>query len=272
VAEHTYCLRTWAIGSKPELPIDQARYLALRMATRAQRLFLNFEEKLDLLLANYSELEQELLSLALRNSIQRNLDWSQGSADRLLVNRRLANLLSTTRLYVDHASHELNVAASAQPLLGNVSPRAYFGREYDVSLGYRVMEALRNHVQHRSIPVASLTYESRVDEHSGGSLFLFSVSLNLDLEALRQDSDFKKEVLDQLERLPETEVDLVLFVRQHVEGIARAHLAIREAIAPAVAEADKIVDAAIADWQASGQSLLSLAAVQQAERGLAVEH
>lgn len=272
MSESTYCLTQWALGRQPELPIDENRFVALRTATRAEQFFLSLEEKLDLVLANYREFEQELLSLALRHSIHRDLDTPAMWSSRLVVVRRLANLLTTARVYVDHVTRELNLAVAGNPGLKDVSASEYLAREYDRSLGFRVMEAIRNHVQHRSIPVETLTYHAQLDEGERGSLFLFSVSVDLNMKALREDGEFKKAVLEELTQLPEKEVDLVLFVRQHIEGIGRAHESMRQAIAQSVSDADLIIDTAVGEWNAMGGPGDFLAAVMRGPDRCAIEH
>lgn len=117
---------------------------------------LEIEENLDMLLHNYVDFEHELLQISLRNALFSVGDWSEFRSVIQDLNRRMVNLLSTARLYLDHLRHR------SAPLLKCASAdsgavEAIISHEYEARRGYRVMEALRNHVQHRGLPLHSIT-------------------------------------------------------------------------------------------------------------------
>jgi hypothetical protein len=250
-----YVLTAWVIGAKKRVEITPERYEALVSASAIQVAAMNVEEKFELVITNFEEFEAELATLAVRFMIRRNLPWIRMSADRLLLNRRLANLLSTCRLYVDQVRHDLGRAPME---VEAIAIDQFFTAQYDASLGYRVMESLRNLLQHRSIPVTGITYSSRLDDR----LSVFSIDLKLDLTALGE-GGFKARVLRELEALPEARVDLLLFVRQYVEGLSRAHAAVRDHIRALVKQADDTMGRAIADWQADGSDMAGLSAARE---------
>lgn len=68
------------------------------------------EEKFDLLIENYFEFEKELTNITFSKMLFQNhvSDWSVSVSDIHLVNRRLINLLTTSRLYFDQIAHDIS--------------------------------------------------------------------------------------------------------------------------------------------------------------------
>lgn len=73
---------------------------------------------------------------------------------------------------------------------------AALSAEYDARLGYRFMEALRKHAQHRGVSVSGVRFNRRTD--AAGRL-LISVEPYVELEDLRASPKFKRSVLGELE-------------------------------------------------------------------------
>ena len=71
-----------------------------------QALFI--EEKLDLIIENYLEYEMELLSSSANHMLFGNQDWEWFTKDVNRVSRRIINLLTSARLYVDQIVHHLS--------------------------------------------------------------------------------------------------------------------------------------------------------------------
>jgi 5-keto 4-deoxyuronate isomerase len=110
------------------------------------------EEKFNLVLENYSEFELELLGNSVRNMLFHDFEWSSGVNDIHSINRRIINLLTTCRLYMDQVCHNIHTiygSGSAQA----IAFKTQSSNEYDSVFGYRVMEAMRNYVQHRGLPI-----------------------------------------------------------------------------------------------------------------------
>ena len=254
-----YALTAWATGERPRISIDAARYAAIADAEAVQVATLQIEEKFDLVIANYEEFETELAGLTIRHMIRRDLPWRRMSADRLMLNRRLANLLSTCRLYTDQVIHDL----TAPPMrLDLEATKRLFSSQYDASLGFRVMEGLRNLIQHRSIPITGITYASTTED----DLAVFRIDLALNIEMLAADG-FKASVLKELNALEPDKIDLILFVREHVQGLAAVHEAVRTAVRDQVIDADSAMTGAAMEWDATGRERTALAAVEIAPDG-----
>lgn len=208
------------------VPVPKEYFEAARAAKKNLVVALNIEEKLTMLLENYAEFEQEMLSATLNHVIFRPTGWSDFISQLHAFNRRLINLLTACRLYIDHIQHDLNAIYGADCEFGqNVRTRK--SEEYDARLGYRVLEALRNYVQHRGLPIGGIQFSSSLDREVQPAQVNHSVTPSLNIRTIKEDGGFKAAVLKELEKIGKT-VDLKPFVREYVEGIGRVHQLVRE--------------------------------------------
>jgi hypothetical protein len=223
--------------------ISKEEYQAIGASKKNLIEALYLEQKLDMVVEDYFEFEMELLATSTRQMVQRNQDyyWFQEEINRL--NRRIVNLLSACRLYLDQSIHHLScIYGKGAEKLNNV--RKKISKEYDSKLGYRVMEAMRNYVQHRGFPVHKWTFHTKRVERKGKSQVLFTLAPFIDVQELRQDKKFKKEVVEELEKIG-NEIDIKPFVREYVAGIGNAHEYIRSVICEDVLKWEKQIIACI---------------------------
>jgi hypothetical protein len=192
-----YMLTVLALGSWPFVEISAEEFAQAKDAKERLVTFIGIEEKLDILLENYAEYERHLLDLTLRRVLFRDLLWSSAMTDLQHLTRRLANFLSAARLYVDQSKHDLSSIYTSGSGQQEVLKQA-LSREYDGRFGYRVMEALRNYMQHRSLPIKKLGYPSIWEEVGSERMLRCSAEIYLDVVELREDKKFKSNVLGEL--------------------------------------------------------------------------
>lgn len=222
-----YQITRLVVGRTPSIDITEERFRAIVDAKQRFIAVLGIEEKFDLLLENFVEFERELLRLSLDHLVYRNQDWHSFRADDRLMGRRLANLLSSARLYIDQIKHDLS------GLIGQAavaSARAQFSHAYDNSFSYRLMESLRNHFQHRGVPTVGVGYKSSWNRESEPPVLEFRVSVPLDIDVLRSDPKFKPEVLQEFLARGE-KCSVVGDVREYVAKLAEVHEWLRKAMA-----------------------------------------
>ena len=266
-----YVLTGWPPGDQPKIKIDADRYGALKDALAVQHVALELEEKYHLVIENYEEFEREIFALTLAYMVRNNLTWSSMSDARLLLSRRIVNLLATCRLYVDQAKHSVSSSQLGGCTLEQAE--ALFSEQYDKIAGYRIMEALRNHIQHRSLAISGISYPGHIESGTTDEpLWSFRLDLKLDIKVLREDESFKIEILEELESLPPTQNDIILFIRQYVEGLGHAQNQLRKLIEPAVDRADAVIDAALTKAAAAGRSTTGLVASNLCDGSTAEEH
>jgi hypothetical protein len=144
------------------------------------------------------------------------------------VNRRLTNLLSSGRLYVDQVKHEAGVLDCRQPELAKALTEKC-SVEYDSKLGYRVMEALRNYTQHRDLPVHQLSFATTWEPEGAFKDLVYRVVPSFNVTKLAEDGEFKKAILAELSAIGPV-VPLTPLVREYVEGVSMVHESFRSSI------------------------------------------
>ncbi|MDQ0874258.1 hypothetical protein QFZ77_002917 [Paenibacillus sp. V4I3] len=203
--------------------ITKEKYLRIIEVKQYLVSMLKVEEKLNLLIENYLELEKDILNVSFNKMISPiySTDWTLAVSDIHLINRRIINFLTTSKLYLDQISHDIKELSSdpSIPLL----VEKLRNTEYDNVLGYRVIEALRNYVQHRGLPVHILSLNmSKV-----GDLSKHVITPFLKIDELKKDGKFKATVLKELDQLND-KVDLKQNIRQYINSITKIHSSIRE--------------------------------------------
>lgn len=229
---------TRLVGSPPGLfEISEDRYKALGRVKTKLRVCLSVEEKLDLVLESYYEYEEELLRLALRHLLFRRLEIEDMRLQTQAIGRRLANVLSATRAYLDQLPRDLRA------LYGSASPQSasverWRAQEYEREFAYRFMEALRNHMQHCSMPLRRLAYSSDVQTRAERTAFRYRICPEIPLCVLREDASFKTAVIAELGQAENVQVSPLL--RRYLEGVCSVHEQLRKSLQPDIAKWDEL--------------------------------
>jgi len=257
-----YGLSIVALFSRKFVVISEEEYLDIRRRREFLSEVLFIEEKFDLVVENYLEFETALLSYAARQMVRGVLNWPASRTERNQMNRRIINLLSSCRLYLDHTRHHLRIVGDSKNGISETID-AKISAQYDGSLGYRTMEALRNYVQHRGYPIHSVTYHARfLDEWKK---LMYAVTPYLKIADLEEDPKFKGSVLKELKQCGE-QVDIKPMIREYVEGLGSIQNEVRAQMKPLVEESDKIIRDAIERFRKTDpadESVLGLAAVRR---------
>ncbi|MHB8283280.1 MAG: hypothetical protein ACYDD1_01245 [Caulobacteraceae bacterium] len=243
-----------SVGLVLNLLVDARQFMVLNESARAnfEQAILDFhemvdvEQKFDLLLANLLELEQELASRSLAYAFRSGHGVEEMLDDMQALNRRLINLLTSARLYIDQAKHHIKVFFPRDPAAWASLNKA-FSDEYDGWLAYRVMEAVRNYGQHRGLPLQGFTHAGRwLDINSPGKLMETNVALNLETEYLAKDPHFKKRVLRELQEFGSV-IDIKLMIR---ECLGRVHTKFRMQVADHLDQARVVLNQGVEQFKA----------------------
>lgn len=262
-----YNLRIWALGHGSGISLTEDEYTAIVVAMKRVYSARDIEEKLDLLLENFREYEQELLSLALKYSLVPPLDDERVAVERQLVNRRVINLLSSARMYIDQTKHSISQLRLKDSAL---DAAALFSDAYDSSLEFRIAEALRNFALHQALPVHIMNWPSEWEEmESEKKRLRFGIVASISVDELAAEGGFKASVLQELRESGKSKFSLTLVLRKYVESLAAVHERIRTSIHAEIgAEHDVILKALERARSTFGESLVGLVA----SKGLDLEH
>lgn len=207
--------------------IDELHYQTIKKARDNCLLAVVLEERLQLVLDNFKDWEVELLSIAQEFLIWRTVE-DVAMQQRLTLDRRLTNVLTAFRLYLDQTDHNLSQA------FGNPSPELEGIKQlkrsmYDRCFGYRFLEALRNHVQHCGLPVQEISvnpgFVGSNSDNFGRPVQYFVIPYTT-FDILSTSQVFKKATLDEIKALGD-KIDLRRPIRQYVSCIIELHHAVR---------------------------------------------
>lgn len=220
------------MGSSGFIEIDEAEFARIKTARANLFEILLLEENLDLVTENFQEYEAELLLIASRNMVFNDADDISMSRERIVVSRRIVNLLSACRMYLDQSIHHLN------NIYGENSDKAIAAKgettsQHSHNFGYRAMEALRNYIQHRGFPIHSIMFLSEwidIDDEEKSRMH-HSVIPRIKVAELASDGKFNQTVLKEMLLAQDKHgLDIRPLIREYVEGIGKIHEKIREIV------------------------------------------
>lgn len=256
-----YILCKFAGGEVPVIEITQEDYLTYQQARKVLSNCLAIEEKYEILISNYLEFEKQIMNRIVSNMIREEHGYSDLFTIRLKLNVCLVNLLTSARLYVDQLQQHV-VACMPENSAVKKSIEALFSKEYDTYFEYRFMEALRNYVQHRGIPVHWISSGARWTNLSKDGLMEYSIIVASLRSFLQEDTKFKKSVLDEIG----DKVDLISSTRCYIESLSNVHEAVRQMIKTSVANARKLLEVAHSQYrEVYDKSLVGLSVCLQSE-------
>ena len=234
--------RVRAVPRSVEITSEQFKAVKDAKTSLMNALFM--EEKLNYVVENYCEMERELFTVGLNDILFSDQDWSRLMSELHAISRRIVNLLSSCRLYLDQIVRNVHTiygrgSAQAEALVRKKS------EERDSVFGYRVMGALRNHVQHCGLPLHCLGVGGTLVDGEPGSAVRHTVTAWLRVAALEGNTGFDKAVLSELRDKGE-DIDLKPLIREYVASIGRVHLTIRGFLEDGIARWEATLTGAMA--------------------------
>lgn len=229
-------------------PIEEVRFFEIKKAKDVCFIALGFEEKLKLVFENFKEWEMEMLDIA-----QTYLLWRRSNYDsmehRQSLDRRLANILTSFRLYIDQTDHQIS------EIFGNPSAQLervknFKSSLYDKYFGYRFFEAMRNHVQHCALPVQIITYSEKHDPQKD-TCYKITIAPKMTLEDFEGVESFKKSILEEVKGMG-GKVDLRYPAREYLFCLVLLHKELRASLAPALEPARAVYMEAITQYSKAG--------------------
>lgn len=168
--------------------------------------FISIERKFNYLIENLRDYAFSLLNIG--NNRDHDIE---------VLSRHLMNVLSISKSYIDGIPQHINKIFGKNSIEAKSTPD-FFRKEYDSRIGYRVMSALRNHVQHHGIPAHSMTFEDMRDLVDQAQ----AVKLYINIRKLREDSSFKAAILNELAIIGD-DVPVKPLLLDFVKGLLGVH-------------------------------------------------
>lgn len=240
-----YTIHVWTLGSYPEIEITQVKFDEIKHARNCLSGALAIEEKYELLLSNYLDLEKECLNIASDYMVRHIKGYEDFFDIQLLFNRKIVNLLTSTKLYIEQIQQHVKACIPLDAEIGN-RVKSLFSAEYDNFFEYRFMETLRNYVQHRGLAVHSTSLGRKKIDHGENWELAYKISIFTHKVEVENDKAFKKQVINEM---PE-KVELIYASRAYIESISKVHCEIRNIIAENTEESRGIILNVINDYKA----------------------
>src|SRR5207244_2553972 len=132
--------------------------------------------------------------------------------------------------------------------------------------GYCLLEALRNYMQHRALPICGLYFtQDRPDDASGHRRCTCAAQINL--AQLMEDKKFRDLAETRLASQPNL-LDIRPFVRDYIAGLGSVHKKLREWMSDDVKHWRGTIEAAQAQFRREhGEDDIGLAIVERDENG-----
>ena len=220
------------IGAPAPLAIEPEEFDDCVRSLDGLGLALTIEEKFDVVLENYIELEKFLIEVCLDDMIR--ISWTNLSMrnDARGSNRQLINLMSTGRLYVDALQQDVASRANAGTRDLPTKVKRTIDEVGRSSFAYRAITAIRNHAQHRGLPLSeSKPRGTWVPKYSHEEL-VFRVAPLLDLKAFQADNKFPEDIAKELSRRFGDEINCLALIRQYIQDLSEIQDKVRQLLAP----------------------------------------
>jgi hypothetical protein len=270
-----YTLKRRVIGAPEVIEISEDEFNQWKSAQKNLLIVLNIEVTFDLLLENYAEFERDCLGLSHRFLLFRQHGEALGPKRE--INRRMANLLSSARLYVEQVPQDLDAIYSpgkrpAKRLKQvDSKPAKAFTHSCNrqrASFAYCAMHALRNYAQHWGIPVHEVIHRHTPERTDSGVLRRVGLHLFVDVDRLVLDPLFDPGVLKKLKCQADRYgcVELTPWVPKYMEKLCTMHESLRGRLSADVALWDQTIISALERARGViGEDLSGLAVVAEGE-------
>ena len=232
-----YYLHVTTIENLPDIEITAEEYKELENAQRVLSNAQEIEVKSDIMIANYLEFEKQLLYNTATLMVRNIADYLKFFEIRQSLNIRMVNLLTSTKLYHDQLNQNVSKCVPGVIYLKK-KIEELFEKESHENINYHFMEALRNYVQHKGLPVHWTRHAMRWTSTDDDGLLEYNLELGLELSHLKDDRKFSKGGLNKLGE----NINLKSTTRSYIESLSNVHESARNIIAKTVSEARKLIE------------------------------
>jgi len=228
-----------ALSNNPdEITITAEEFDSIKNAKRILSAGLSIEEKYEVLLGNYEDLEKEIVNTSIDSMLNRPRKHNDFRIYMAKFNKRMTNLLTASCLYVDHVKHHVSeITMKSSEIKCKVN--RLFSDKYNKYIEYRFMEALRDYVQHRGFPVHYINLQSWViDVNDPKGKVAHTIDFSSQKRILEEDRKFKKTILPELN----DNIDLKMATRKYMECFSEIQPEIRQIVSGNLTQARQLIE------------------------------
>jgi hypothetical protein len=166
---------------------------------------------------SFREIELFLFEVALDNSIYAENSWVGLQEKMHETDGKILGFLNQARRFLEQG---FSIFHKCTGEAGKKEFRRLSSEHYVKSFSYRLMEALRNYVQHCNISVGALHVSQYWSGYEGNNINNEYTTLYLLKEKIQSDPAFKKTVADEME---DYEIDLRKPIREYMVSLSEIH-------------------------------------------------
>lgn len=239
VFHHKFFLKVAAIGRYPEVEISEDDYKELTIARRTLTAALSIEEKYDLVIGNFLDLEKELVMLTIEKIVDHRFDYSRAYMVTSSLDRKIINFILSAKNYTELISSKASKCVR-NTIEVKSAVEKLTNQQYETNSDYRFMEALRNHLTHYGDAVHLVDNPDRwlTDDNKQATHLVFNLSIYALKERLAENSKFKPAVLNEMQ----DKIDLKKAARSYIGAISSIQEEVREIIKSSVSQARSLIE------------------------------
>lgn len=216
-------------GHENWIEVEKEKLDRIRTAYHDITLGIYIEEKFDILLENYSEYENDLLSVAWKELIFTDSIHEKLTKDRELITRRIINLLCTGEMYISQCKGHIRKMSFCSESFKLKFEN--FCSELEIeNFDYYLCRKLRNYALHYDLPVTMFTNRFRSIENDDGKYMMSCAIPIITVKNLSNDQKMKKVINEKLNSATE-KIDLRPLIRNYIIAISKINLNTRIMIA-----------------------------------------
>jgi hypothetical protein len=258
-----YVLCKMVLAATPSLPITEAEYEGVKPAKEGLQEIISVEEKFDVAMENYVELEETLHNLGIRLLAFEPYHYTEMAAPLNLISRRILNLLSSGRLYRDALYQHVKRVLGEQHA-ESIRIKAALKPNQTQPMPYRMIEAVRNFAQHQELPIVDIEFDrhKELDEKGSTIAFAHQVIPMMDAAAVSKSRDIRDAAVRAALAALVNRVNPMNLIREHVEHIGTLHASFRLAVQDLEKEWERSLRELIARYlkNAPGENHIAVAA------------
>jgi hypothetical protein len=179
------------------------------------------EESYDVLLQNGIEFEIAVARLEANQRANLSSFPDEADLEIRLLNRLLTNFLASARAFLDSINHRLSSEGGAMSAkLAGV--KASISAQFDAEFSYRLMDALRNHTQHRAAPIGqTLTTIRTWRSTQGQTKDVLAVSPQIERDRLVRDGKIRSSTRTEIARDCDAMIDVLPHLATYLRCFGR---------------------------------------------------
>ncbi len=241
-----YYLQNLTLQHNAGIEITENKFNKLKQAKDVLMRFYDFTENYQVVVESYRKVEKAKHDAELNHVLYSRLEYDDLCNVRVILNSQIIGYFTSARYFLDSTNRILKKILSSAEV---TSFNEFRSSICDSTKEYRFVEAFRNYVQHRGLPIHTLTYHYYTEDKNNikTSDNVHSLSLKADRQFLQEDKKFKKTALKDM---PEV-INIIYCIRFHMEGLWKLHDYLVKAHSEIADKAREVISSLIKNFEAN---------------------